>query len=206
MVPLAPPRYLAANSTTGNWWHQWQNNRKNIAVILDRTEPRHDKTNKMSVRPAKTQTSLGIRPVWSESSMCVHCVAKYSSFLHADSEDWSDWSDAQADPSLRWAHTHFVGFVMSRLRLQIPGSTIVDVCCCHMYSCRCQQPARSWCNKISTLVRDLLRTARIIMFLSTHWGSNIFSDRTYFICFMPTNVELRCRQRWEMGVSEHASF
>ena len=32
-------------------------------------EPRHDKTNKMSVRPAKTQISLGIRPVWSESSL-----------------------------------------------------------------------------------------------------------------------------------------
>ena len=26
-------------------------------------EPRHDKTNKMSMRPAKTQISLGIRPV-----------------------------------------------------------------------------------------------------------------------------------------------
>ena len=26
-------------------------------------EPRHDKTNKMSVRPSKTQISLGIRPV-----------------------------------------------------------------------------------------------------------------------------------------------
>ena len=31
------------------------------------SEPRHDKTNKMSVRPAKTQISLGICPVWSES-------------------------------------------------------------------------------------------------------------------------------------------
>ena len=30
--------------------------------------PRHDKTNKTSVRPAKTQISLGIRRVWSESS------------------------------------------------------------------------------------------------------------------------------------------
>ena len=29
----------------------------------------HDKTNKVSVRPAKTQISLGIRPVWSESSL-----------------------------------------------------------------------------------------------------------------------------------------
>ena len=32
-------------------------------------EPRYDKTNKMGVRPAKTQVSLGIRPVWSESSL-----------------------------------------------------------------------------------------------------------------------------------------
>ena len=28
---------------------------------------------------------------------------------------WSDWADAQADLSLRWAHSHFLGFVMSRL-------------------------------------------------------------------------------------------
>ena len=28
---------------------------------------------------------------------------------------WSDWADAQADLSLRWAHTYFIGFVMSRL-------------------------------------------------------------------------------------------
>ena len=31
------------------------------------------------------------------------------------SEDWSDWVDAQADLSLRWVHSHFVGFVMRRL-------------------------------------------------------------------------------------------
>ena len=30
----------------------------------------HDKTNKMTVRPAKTQISLDIWPVWSESSLC----------------------------------------------------------------------------------------------------------------------------------------
>ena len=32
-------------------------------------EPRHDKTNTVSVRPSKTRISLGIRPVWSESSL-----------------------------------------------------------------------------------------------------------------------------------------
>ena len=32
-------------------------------------EQRHDKTNKVSVRPARTQINLGIRLVWSESSL-----------------------------------------------------------------------------------------------------------------------------------------
>ena len=31
--------------------------------VVNKYEPRHDKTNKMSVRPAKTQISLGIRRV-----------------------------------------------------------------------------------------------------------------------------------------------
>ena len=66
----------------------------------------------MSVRPAKTDQ---IRPVWSESSLCAEWVAKDPSFLHADSEDWSDWADVQADLRLRSAHSHFVGFVMSWL-------------------------------------------------------------------------------------------
>ena len=78
--------------------------------IVFRFKPPHDKTNKMTVRPAKTKISLGIRPVWSESSLCSQWVAKDPSLLHGDSED----SD-QTGRSLRWAHSHFVGFVMGRL-------------------------------------------------------------------------------------------
>ena len=37
-------------------------------------------------------------------------VAKESNFLHVDSKDWSDWADAQADQSLRWAHMPFCWF------------------------------------------------------------------------------------------------
>ena len=65
----------------------------------------------MSVRPAKTQISLGIHPVWLESSLCAEWVAKDPSFLYADSED------AQADLSLCWAHSRIVGFVVSQLIL-----------------------------------------------------------------------------------------
>ena len=38
---------------------------------------------------------------------------------------WSDWADAQADLSLRCAHTHFVGFVMSRLIYTLHPTDII---------------------------------------------------------------------------------
>ena len=42
---------------------------RNFKVRLLTFKPRHDKTSKMYVRPAKTRISLGIRPDWSESSL-----------------------------------------------------------------------------------------------------------------------------------------
>ena len=39
------------------------------AYKMMKYEPRHNKSNKVTVRPAKTQISLGIRPVWSEASL-----------------------------------------------------------------------------------------------------------------------------------------
>ena len=57
---------------------------------------------KWYVRPAKTQISLGIWPVWSESSLCAQWVAKEPSFLHADSED-SDQTGRM--PRLIWVFT-----------------------------------------------------------------------------------------------------
>ena len=62
------------------------------------------------MRPAKTQISLGIRPVRSESSLCAQWVAKDQSFLHADS----------------WGRTHFVGFVTRRLIYTLPFTCL---CC-----------------------------------------------------------------------------
>ena len=82
------------------------------SMYCTQNEPRHDKTKNMCVRPAKTQISLGIRSVWSESSLCAQWVAKDPRFLHADSED-SDQTGWM--PRLIWVfagRTHFVGFVM----------------------------------------------------------------------------------------------
>ena len=73
---------------------------------------------KWHVRPAKTQISQGICPVWSESSLWAQWVAKHPSFLHADSEG-SDQTVTM--PRLIWVFAgrtlHFVGFVMRWLML-----------------------------------------------------------------------------------------
>ena len=82
-----------------------------FAVIVQ--EPPHDKTNKMTVHPAKTQISLGIRPVCSEFSLCAQWVAKDPSFFHADSED-SDQTGRMPRLIRVFAGRicHFVCFVM----------------------------------------------------------------------------------------------
>ena len=60
------------------------------------------KPTKWHVHPGKTHISLGIHPVWSESSLCDQWVAKDPSFLHADSED-SD--QTRQMPRLIWVFT-----------------------------------------------------------------------------------------------------
>ena len=71
------------------------------------------KTTIWHVRPAKTQISLGICPVWSESLQCTQWVAEDTMSLHADSKDPDQM------PRLIWVFTgrkdHFTGFVMRRL-------------------------------------------------------------------------------------------
>ena len=79
-------------------------------------EPWHDKSNKISVHPAKTRISLGICPVWSEPLMCAQWVAMALRGLHADSEDSDQTGQMPRLICLRWTHSHFVGFVISRLK------------------------------------------------------------------------------------------
>ena len=75
------------------------------------------KPTKWHVRPAKTQISLGIRPVWSESSLSAWRKLGSLATHWAHSED-SDQIGLM--PRLIWVFTgltcHFVGFVMRRLK------------------------------------------------------------------------------------------
>ena len=72
----------------------------NITSKTSWFEPPRDKTNIVVVRPAKTQISLGIRPVWSESLLSAWWKLSYP--LSAQRRLWSDWADAQADLSPCW--------------------------------------------------------------------------------------------------------
>ena len=71
-------------------------------------EPRHDKTNKISLCPAKTQISLGICPVWSESSVCTQWVAKDRSFFHQSLSDQSSLSARAILLVLSWGGSNYI--------------------------------------------------------------------------------------------------
>ena len=87
---------------------------QSICYLIWSVCARHDKTN--FVRSATSQISLGIRPAWSESSLCAQWVAKDPSFLHADSEN-SDQTGRM--PKLIWV---FVGRTFILLVLSCRGS------------------------------------------------------------------------------------
>ena len=80
------------------------------------SEPWHDKTNKMSVRPAKTQISLGIRLVWSVFAVCTKKAWVLSYPLSAQQRLWScGWM-----PRLIWV---FAGRTVTLLVLSCHGSS-----------------------------------------------------------------------------------
>ena len=65
--------------------------------------------------PKSSVKFLGTGFVLADQSFCMKKAWVLSYSLSAQRRRWLDWAGAQADLSLHWAHTHFVGFVMSRL-------------------------------------------------------------------------------------------
>ena len=79
------------------WAATWQNQQNDCAPSEDSDQPGHP--------PSLIRVfAVRMKKPWVLSNP-----------LSAQRRLWSDWADAKADPSHRWAHRHFVGFVMSRL-------------------------------------------------------------------------------------------
>ena len=92
------------------------------------------KPTKWHVHPAKTQISLGIRQSRSAWAFAQSDQSSLSAWIL-----WSDWAAAQADPSLQWAHSHFVGFVMKRLISVIPNQKEL------LFRVRVDRFTKYWC-------------------------------------------------------------
>ena len=65
-----------------------------------------------TTKPTKwhAPSDLGIRPVWSVSSLSARRKLESLATLWVHSEDWSDCADAQGDLSLCWARRSFCWF------------------------------------------------------------------------------------------------
>ena len=106
---LGSLRYLGQNnymcvsgfsSEKTRWAATWQNQQSECVPREDSDQPGH--------------LSSLIRVF----AVCLKKAWVLSYPLSAQQRLWSDLADAQADLNLRWAHTHFVGFVMSWLRYE----------------------------------------------------------------------------------------
>ena len=80
------------------------------SLFLSKMSRLMTKPTKWHVPPAKTQISLGICPVWSVFAVRMKKAWVLSYPLRTQRRLWSDWADAQADPSLHWAHMPFCWF------------------------------------------------------------------------------------------------
>ena len=81
----------------------------------------------MACAPSEDSISLGIRPVWSESSLSAWRKLGSLATHWAHSEDWSDWAEAQAVLSLRWAHMSFCWFCHKAAHLIQKTSRLMSV-------------------------------------------------------------------------------
>ena len=86
--------------------------------ISTRNRPPHDKTNKMTCAPSEDSD----QPHHPPSLIRVFAVRMkkawvVSYLLSAQRRLWSDWANAQADLSLRWAHRSFCWFCHGAARM-----------------------------------------------------------------------------------------
>ena len=151
-------------------------------------EPRHDKTNDVSVCPAKTEISLGIRPFWSESSLSAWRKLGFLATQWAQAKTLirlggcPDWSESSLGAqSLCWfcrvaAHFYllymiFVWFVVSSQRAFSPTL-------CHNGLVTTFEPRHDKTNIRPVWSESSLSAWRNLWSLATHWAHSEDSDQT----------------------------
>ena len=98
--PIHPTRSLSETA-----WKYVELNSMGWLGLKDKTITRNVRKRTFGrVRPPRIQIRLRIRAVWSEPSLGTFWRSNDAQFLHADNEDLSDYTDAQADLGVRCAH------------------------------------------------------------------------------------------------------
>ena len=175
----------------------------------------HDKTSNVAVRPAKTQISLGIHPVWSEPLLCAQWVAKDPRFLHADSEDFDQTGQM---PRLIWV---FAGRTATLLVLSRGGSYVFMENYRKLIFNYHQIPSLSvlqWAHNILKVLlcsSSNIEVSSQILFIfhnkSCIWRiSRAYPSFIHLISLFPLNnlkwrvhINISCRQRWTCVIVHH---
>ena len=143
------------------------------------------------MRPAKTQISLGIRPVWSESSLCAQWVAKDQIFLHVDSED----SDQTGWMPIRpvWSESS-LGAHAILLVLSWDGSYSTMELHCWMHASHARLPMRigNTDNHAAELRRKLVHVIKTLICMSRD-----MTKPTKWMC-----AQRRLRSAWASAQSD----
>ena len=147
------------------WAASWQNQQCGCAPSEDSDQPGH---------PPRLIRVFAVR-------MKKAWVLSYP--LSPQRRLWSDWTNAQADLSLRWSHNHFVGFVMRRLKCEQYGFTNTDYTVIHL------NDAEVMANSVG------LAPTLKIDWLAVNWpihnpNRNIFTDHSSkksFLLLLPLN-------------------
>ena len=84
------------------WATSWENQQNDCAPSENSDQPGH---------PPSLIRVFAVRLIGSLGHKLASCGQRRL---------WSDWVDTRTDLSLRWLHSHFVGFVISRLKCSYP--------------------------------------------------------------------------------------
>ena len=122
----------------------------NVLETSNIIEPPRDNTNQMSVRPAKTQISLGIRPVWSESSLSTwrNIGSSATHWAHC-----ADSDHAQVDLSLRWTQRSFCWFCHEAAQMILLKHFKITLCC-NKHDKQNDQKGHAASNKVQVTLYD----------------------------------------------------
>ena len=126
---------------------------------------------KWPVRPTKTKVSLGIHPVWSESSLSPWRNIGSLATHWAHREEWSDWVDALADLSLRLVHPASCWFRHAPVQYLSRDKTKPTKWVCAYWRLR-----SSWASAQTD--QSSLSAWRKLWSLATHWAQSEDSNQT----------------------------